>query len=141
MNHKLTGFAAVALIMAATTTIHAWTINSRIGDNRQIDNANRQRVGGNAYQDSYNTNHSNNQSTTHRNDNRSWVDSRNMSDNRQDHQRHQSHNLGDNSVMINGAYQSQVGHKGVGVVGLQGSNNLIDNSISGNFGLGHTIVK
>ncbi len=78
---------------------------------------------------------------SNRSDNRDMSDRSNRSDNRIDNQRHQSHNLGDNSIMINGGYQPRVGHESVSVGAVSGSNHVIDNSTSGNFGIGHTTTN
>ena len=78
---------------------------------------------------------------SNRSDNRSTVDSHNVTDNRIDNTRHQSHNLGDNSIMINGGYQPRVGHENASIGTISGENAYIDSSVSGNFGIGHTTTK
>ena len=92
---------------------------------------------------------SNNRTTvTNRTDNRDYsnrstnIDARDQSDNRVDNTRHQSHNYGDGSIVINGeGYKPRVGHENASVGTVSGSSNYIDNSVSGNFGIGHTTVQ
>lgn len=174
MKRQLTGVAAVALLTAALGG-QAWALgnvntnltnNMNRSDNRRTsiksDQSNRQRIGGNATQNSHNTSNSHNR--VDNSDNRSFsysdnrqtttIDNRDHSDrsvridnsrkdshNLGDNARMNSHQMGDNSFMINGNYNPQVGHAGgVTVGGVSGSNNYVDNSISGNFGIvGHTI--
>ena len=65
-------------------------------------------------------------------------DNRNLSDNRIDNTRNQSHNFGDNSIMVSGGYQPRIGHESVSQGAVSGTSNVVDNSVSGYFGIGHT---
>jgi hypothetical protein len=167
MNKKITlGITIAILGISMAQTSHAWFLKTSVDagtkDNRKYDNSNRQKVGGSAYQNS------NNRATTNQNDNRRWstVDSRNMSSNYSTKDSHNvknshnksdssrknshnfgsnarlnSHNVGSNSVVINGGYQSRFGHKKANIGQVSGSNNTINNSISGYSGVGHTTQK
>jgi len=55
-----------------------------------------------------------------------------------DYQRHQSHDLGSNSILLQGGFQPRIGHERVDVGPVNGSNNLIDNSIKSMIDLGGT---
>ena len=129
--------ATTAVAVAMLTTVagsQVWAlgnINTSFDNSRRYDQS--QRTGRDSMQNSHNSSSSSYSSVVNRNDNRQ--------DNRQDNRRFQSHNLGDNSIMINGGYQPRVGHDSLKYGAISGSNNSIDNSVSGNFGVGHTTMK
>ena len=155
MKKTITGAIAVALLtVAGSSPVHAgWGVTSNLTNNMNKSYDNSKRSGRDM----------NTSVTANRTDNRDYsdrssrIDSRNMSDNRStststvtttsdshndnrvDNQRHQSHNYGDGSIVINGeGYKPRVGHENASIGGVSGTNNYVDNSVSGNFGIGHS---
>lgn len=164
MKRAITSAAAVAILtVAMASTSHAWFFRTNVkvdtgpkaGRDLQQNSHNRTTtvVNRNDNRDySDRSSRSNNQNwsdsrnmSTNVSDSRNLsdnrhttvIDSRNLSDNRIDNRRFNSHDLGANSIMINDGYKPQVGHQNATVGAVSGTNNSINNSVMGYFGIGH----
>jgi hypothetical protein len=129
MKRAIKSAAAVAILtVAMVSTSHAWSVNpsySSSSSNQQRSGRDSVSIGKNGA-------------------GRDKIDNKQRYDNSvkvSGFGRMNSHNMGANSIMISGDFAPKVGHQGpVSVGSVQGDNNNIDNSISGNFGIvGHTI--
>ncbi len=162
MKKELISAAAVALLtVAGVSTAHAWLFTSKInaGDNKsyktgrdlnQNQNSNNRtttnRIDNRDFSDRSTKIDSRDQSDNRdmsdrrvTNTTTKTSDSHNVTDNRVNNTRNQSHNYGNGAIVINGeGYKPRVGHENASVGTVSGSSNYIDNSVSGNFGIGHT---
>ncbi|MDO8462382.1 MAG: hypothetical protein Q7S98_05955 [Deltaproteobacteria bacterium] len=145
--------AVIALLSMTAASAPVWAFGN-VNTNFNFNNSKDHSLKSGRDMVTHSNSHNKTTTTTNRNDNRtdnrdysnrsSTVDSRNMSDNRNfsdnrvDNQRHQSHNLGDNSILVSGGYQPKIGHESVSQGAISGENNYVDNSVSGYFGIGHT---
>lgn len=161
--------AVIALLALTATSGSAWAlgnVNTHVTNNmNKFDQRDQSmKVGGS--QNSNNRSSSITNRNDNRVDSRSVsstsIDSRNMSDNRvndfsnrstwtdsSNRSTNDSHNVsttndysikaGDNSNIISGGYKVRAGHGSVKQGPVSGSNNVLDNSVSGYFGIGNTV--
>ena len=164
MRRITTSVAAVALVSAALTAgpADAWffRVNSNVDTGPKAGRDQTLNSNNKTTTDSYNTTTTNrndnrtdnrdysNRSVTNTTDSRNYstsdshnsYDSRNLSTNTSDsHNTMNSHNIsaGDNSIVMNGNYNPRVGTDKVDMANFSGSNNQINNSAAGYFGIGN----